>query len=125
MERLKQSGLAAYRKERLGEQNGRDPITSQPIENPCVDHDHVTGHVRQVLDRDTNAFEGKVFNAWRRYLRHRGVTLLDAISGLYGYYCIDYTKNPLHPKHRTPDEKRIRRNKRAKKRRKNRKPKTP
>lgn len=118
MNRLKSSEIAAYREKRRADQCNLDPITRLFIENPCLDHDHVSGRVRQVLDRDTNAFEGKVFNAWRRYLRHKGVPLERALSGLLEYYSVDYSGNPLHPTFRTEEEKRIRRNKRAKRRRK-------
>ena len=113
MTRLKSKDLRAWRDKRREAQCNIDPITQKFIENPCADHDHATGHLRQVLDRETNAFEGKVFNAWRRYLRYKGVSLLEAISGLYGYYVLDYSKNPVHPMHRTKEEKKELRNKRA------------
>ena len=123
MQKLQSKDLPKWREEQLARQGGKDPITGQPIAVPCADHDHVTGHLRQVLDRETNAFEGKVFNAWRRYLRYKGVSLLDAISGLYGYYVLDYSKNPIHPLHRTKEEKKELRNKRAKRRRNSKKAK--
>lgn len=118
MERLKAKDIPAWREKQLAKQLGLDPITGLRIENPCLDHDHVTGRCRQVLDRDTNAFEGKVFNAWRRYLRHKGVTIKKALFELIYYYSLDYSGNPLHPSHRSSEEKRILRNKRAKRRRK-------
>lgn len=117
MKRLTYKQIPEYREAQLDRQEGVDPITMRPVDNPCLDHDHVTGHVRQVLDRDTNAFEGKVFNAWRRYLRYKGVPLARAIIGLLDYYGLNYSDNPLHPSWRTEDDKRILRNKRAKRRR--------
>lgn len=125
MERLKAKDIPVWRQQLYDEQLGIDPITKERIGYPCLDHDHVTGRVRQVLDRDTNAFEGKVFNAWRRYLRHKGVTLETALSGLLAYYRVDYSGNPLHPSHRSSEEKRILRNKRAKRRRKLKQRKEP
>lgn len=118
MERLKTKDLAAWRQWRLEYQGGIDPIAGIKITVPCADHHHETGRLRQVLQREVNAFEGKVFNAWRRYLRHLGVPLTNAISGLLAYYDVDYSKNPLHPSHRSAEEKKTLRNKRAKRRRK-------
>lgn len=117
MNRLKNSEIPAYRENQLQKQSGLDPITMQKITVPCLDHDHVSGVCRQVLDRETNAFEGKVFNAWRRYLRYKGVTLTEAVNGLTRYYLQDYSCNPLHPTFRTKDEKRELRNLRARRRR--------
>lgn len=118
MNRLKAKDIPAWREKQLEKQARIDPITGLFISNPCLDHRHSDGICRQVLERETNAFEGKVFNAWRRYLRHKGVTLETALSGLLAYYRVDYSGNPLHPSHRSSEEKRILRNKRAKRRRK-------
>ena len=118
MNRLKPKDLPAYREAKLKEQNGIDPITGLQIENPCLDHDHVSGRCRMVLERETNAWEGKVFNAWRRYLRHKGVPLIYALVKLAQYHTQDFSQNAIHPKHRTQDEKRERRNKRARLKRK-------
>ncbi len=121
MVKLKASEIPEWRAKQLEKQRGIDPITLQAIENPCADHDHATGALRQVLDRETNAFEGKVFNAWRRYLRYKGVALQTAILGLHAYYSVDYSKNPIHPTHRTKEEKKELRNKRARRKRKEKK----
>lgn len=116
--KLKQSQLAAYRQAQLEKQNFTDPITGLRIVNPCLDHSHDTGVCRMVLEREVNAFEGKVFNAWRRYLRHLGVPIETALSGLLRYYATDFSCNPTHSTHRDADEKRELRNKRARRKRK-------
>ena len=105
--------LKEYRERELRNQGGVDPITGLRIDAPCLDHDHEAGCVRSVLQRESNAFEGKVYNAWRRYIRHLGVPFERALLGLVSYHERDYSLNPLHPKHRTEDEKRLLRNKRA------------
>lgn len=116
--KLKQSQLPAYRAEQLAKQQGLDPITGLKIVNPCLDHDHVTGKCRMVLEREVNAFEGKVFNAWRRYLRHLGVPIETALSGIIRYYASDFSCNPTHSTHKDAEEKRELRNKRARRKRK-------
>lgn len=117
--RLKDSELKAYRDKLLGEQEGRDPITGLPILDPCLDHRHADGLIRRVLDRRTNAWEGKVWNAFRRCgLQKIGASLPASLRALAEYLEADYSSRPLHPKHKSPDEKRLARNKRARLKRK-------
>jgi hypothetical protein len=120
--RLTAKTLQGHRAKLLEEQGGMDPIAAIPITAPALDHDHSTGHCRAVLQREINAFEGKVFNAYRRYVRHLGVSLDAVLLGLVVYHSRDWSQEPMHPTFRTDDEKRIRRNKKAKKRRADKKP---
>lgn len=112
--RLKTSDLKAYRDKLLREQEGLDFVTGLKIADPCLDHCHKTGRVRHVLDRRTNAWEGKVVNAFRRCgLQKAGASLPGCLQRLASYLSWDYSSRPLHPKHRTEEEKRLRRNKKA------------
>lgn len=80
--------------------------------DPVLDHDHVTGAVRGVLHRGCNSLLGKVENNAPRY----GVRDLLAFCGGLASYLRKHMTNItgyLHPTHRTPDEKRLLRNKRA------------
>lgn len=81
------------------DQKGIDPILNEPFtETVCTDHDHSTMHVRAALNRNTNAFEGKVFNAYTRCLKWlTDVPLPDILRNLADYYEQDYSVNPLHP----------------------------
>lgn len=81
------------------EQGGIDPILKEPFkETQVCDHDHVTQHVRAALNRNTNAFEGKVYNAWVRCLRWLSDRPLpEILRNLAEYYEQDYSHNPLHP----------------------------
>jgi len=117
MKKLKQSDIKAYREDKLREQNNIDPIANIHIERPVLDHSHENGFVRSVLQNEINVFEGKVYNSYKRYVRHLGVTFTDVLKGLLQYHERDYSMNPLHPSFKTPDEKRIRRNLRATRRR--------
>lgn len=112
--RLKTSDLKAYRDELLELQAGLDPITGLAIIDPCLDHCHKTGKVRDVLDRRTNAWEGKVLNAFRRCGLHKiGAHFPACLRRMADYAEADWQVRPLHPKHRTEEEKRLRRNKKA------------
>ena len=87
-------------KDRLAkEQGGIDPILKEPFkETQVCDHDHTTQHVRAALNRNTNAFEGKVFNAWVRCLKWLSdKPLPEILRNLAEYYEKDYSNNPLHP----------------------------
>ena len=110
--KLKYKELKAYRDKVLNKQKGIDPISLLPITDPVLDHDHRTGHVRQVLQRETNAFEGKVINAFNRYCRHLGISKEDALIQLVEYWGQDYSENPIHPRHMTDKDKLIKKYKR-------------
>lgn len=71
--RLKNSKEAAeHRKTLLKEQGGIDPITGTKITLPVLDHyHHGEQHCRGVLQNETNAWEGKVYNSYRRYIVHQ------------------------------------------------------
>lgn len=105
MKRLKQNDIPQYRKILLDKQHGKCGITGLPIKSPVLDHDHSSGHVRAVLEREINSFEGKVVNAYRRFGRHLGVPIGELLTGLLRYWDRDYSNMPLHPKHKTPEDK--------------------
>lgn len=108
------SELAAYRAKMHEQQCGHDPIAGKPITDPVLDHDHDTGRCRSCLDRRTNAWEGKVKNSFKRCgLARWGVDYPAALRALADYIEKNYSRRPLHPTHRTDEEKRLRRNKRA------------
>ena len=110
--KLKYKELKAYRDNVLNKQKGIDPISLLPITDPVLDHDHRTGHVRQVLQREINAFEGKVINAFNRYCRHLGISKGKTLIRLVEYWVQDYSENPIHPRHMTDKDKLIKKYKR-------------
>ena len=46
----------------MKKQKAKCPICKTLISDPCLDHDHKTGAVRDVLCRNCNGLEGRVFN---------------------------------------------------------------
>ena len=81
-------------------QQGVDPILKEKIEfkDSCCDHSHVTQHTRAALHRQSNAFEGKVFNAYKRCLGWlTDKPLPDILRNLADYLEEDYSDNPYHP----------------------------
>lgn len=117
MQKLKASEVAQYRKTLLAEQGGRCLLCGEMIEGDDVlDHCHKTGNVRGVLHRGCNAELGHIEN--NRYRNHlAGGRLFRMLRGVEAYITADHRQKPLHPSHRTVDEKRIRTNKLAAKRR--------
>ena len=108
MKKLKQSEIKPFREKMLKAQGGQDPITGLQITDAVLDHDHASGAIRCVLQREVNVFEGKVWNAYKRFIRPLGASHEDVMIALIEYWSKDYSENPTHPKHRTEKDKVIR-----------------
>lgn len=120
--KLKAAEVKKVREELLRRQGGVCALSRYPLDpkDAVLDHDHRTGHIRGVLHRGVNSLLGKLENNHGRY----GVSLPQVIAlgaGLAAYLKADYGTMPLHPTHKTTEEKRIRRNAQARKRRAERK----
>jgi hypothetical protein len=117
--RLKPADIPPFREAGLSAQGGIDPITGLPILDPVADHDHASGRMRRVLDRRTNAWEGSVVSSFRRRgMLKMGANLPGCLRALADYLETDWSANPLHPTHRTAEEKKAKRNRRARLKRK-------
>lgn len=82
------------------DQQGIDPILGVPFPDGklCLDHDHDKQNVRAALHLQTNAFEGKVTNAYTRCLKWlTDVPLPEILRNLANYLEKDYSENPYHP----------------------------
>jgi len=113
--KLKTKEIGTYRMAQLSRQNGLCALCFTKIKAGAdtLDHSHTTGHVRKVLHADCNILLGKIEN----FLNRRGKALRDGEQGkrlpaffinVYSYMVDNYSYNPLHPKHLTPEEKEIR-----------------
>ncbi len=97
--RLKDSKDAGtYRNSILKKQNYIDPITKSKISDAVLDHQHFGEQkCRQVLQRECNSFEGKVQNAFNRYMKHlTDKPLPEILRNLADYLEKDYSENPIH-----------------------------
>lgn len=97
--RLRNSNEAAtYRNHLLHKQNNIDPITHEHINDPVLDHAHFgEQRCRAVLQRECNSFEGKVQNAFNRYMKHlTDKPLSEVLRNLADYLERDNSTLPIH-----------------------------
>ena len=109
--RIKQSELKSWRDKFLHEQFNYCLLCGRKIESdPVLDHCHDTGHLRGVLHRQCNHAEGRI----KDWIKRTGKETVpfDFLLRLAGYINQDYSKNPIHPTHKTEQEKEILRLKR-------------
>lgn len=126
LRKIKESEVAAVRKELLEKQRyvcpitGRDLRAMKPI-NLVLDHCHTGGHIRAVLPRGINGLEGAIKAALHRYagLSVSQVPEMASILHKLADYLMLH-RVPQHPyiyhKHKTELEKRAARNTQARKR---------
>ena len=118
MKRLKTMQLAASRAAILKEQKHICPLCKGSMKagqkKPALDHDHITGYIRDVLCLNCNQFEGKTFNGARR---SKGkLTEREWLANLLTYWERHDTPQHggwYHPTHKTPEEKRLATNAKA------------
>ena len=95
-----QKEITEERNRLLSLQKNIDPILKEFIESKdaVCDHDHSSQHTRAALHRQTNAFEGLVFNAYNRCLKWvTDKPLSELLRSLADYLERDYSHNPYHP----------------------------
>lgn len=114
MQKLKSSEISQHRASKLTEQGGRCALCMDPIEHgdAVLDHDHRTGYCRGVLHSGCNSMLGHIENNRPRY-RMLGARLMRWALSIFAYIHKDYSDQPVHPLHKTEDEKRLLKNKRA------------
>jgi len=98
----------------LKKQQNQCPLCRTELlpEEACLDHDHVTGHVRFVLHRSCNSAEGRIVS-WAKRSRSKDPYFF--LKNLYDLHRKDYSSMPLHPLHLTETEKEIKKLKKHKK----------
>lgn len=90
-----------FKEQQIEKQQGIDPILNEPFPKGtiCQDHSHTTQHCRAALHLQTNAWEGKVINAYVRCLKWlTDVPLPTLLRNLANYLEVDYSDNPYHNK---------------------------
>lgn len=111
MQKLNRSQLKVWVSKTAKEQGYLDPISGKPLDMKvprgiCADHDHFTGQLRGVLNRATNAAEGKVANAVARWggVGHNYPEIIAWLRRMCDY--LEQEQKPfIYPEHRTPEEK--------------------
>lgn len=91
--------IKEFKEQQIREQKGIDPILQEPFPSGtiCMDHDHTLQHCRAALHLQTNAFEGRVLNAYIRGLRWLTDKPLPVIlRNLADYLERDFSQNPYH-----------------------------
>ena len=83
---------------------------------PALDHDHITGVIRDVLCLNCNGMEGKIHNLARRGLKGNATQFLENMLAYWKKHQ-EEPRQYLHPTHKTAAEKRARTNKLARQRR--------
>lgn len=72
------------------------PLFGHKDFDPVVDHDHDTGRIRGVVDRQANVFLGKIENAYKRYSGKSDASLQEILDNIIEYLWQD--QGPYHPK---------------------------
>lgn len=104
MVKLRPRDIAALRAQLLSQQQGLCALCLEPCApaQAVLDHDHSTGHIRGVLHRGCNSFEGQVVRSLPRNL----ITPQRLRRILLHWHSYHEIQRPwLHPQHRDPEQK--------------------
>jgi len=122
MRKLKRSEIPIATQALLKKQGYQCPLCGGSLKagakkDPVLDHDHTTGAIRDVLCRNCNGIEGKIYNLVRR--AQNGLAYVAWIARLSEYWERHKVNqhNLIHPTHLTEEEKRLQRNAKARARR--------
>jgi hypothetical protein len=121
MHRIKASQAEAVRTKLLQRQGYRCPLCAGSMranskKQPVLDHDHQTGYLRDVLCRNCNGIEGKVFNLARRAKADLSPEeWLQNLSAYWKRHEQPQHGGIFHHTHKTPEEKRLAKNAKARK----------
>lgn len=91
------SNFGKIRAKLLDEQGGVCAILQEPMDKPCLDHDHYDGKCRGVIGSSINLFEGTVQKLWDKHLSGKTqVTLSETLRRLADYLEKDNSNMPFH-----------------------------
>ena len=117
--KLKHAQIAPARDKLVSQQGGLCPLCGAAMgkaaskKNPALDHDHITGIIRDALCINCNGLEGKIWNLLRRMKRGGAREVLVNLQAYYERHDKRPHGEVIHPTHKTEAEKRLLKNKRA------------
>lgn len=89
--------IALYRDQLLREQGGLCAILREPMDDPCLDHDHFDGKCRGVIGSTLNLFEGQVQKLWSKHMEGKtGLTMSETLRRLADYLEADQLQMKFH-----------------------------
>jgi hypothetical protein len=117
--RLKPKDIPLLRDKLAKEQGNKCKLCGVDLSSvvACLDHSHQSGRCRSTLCVNCNGLEGRIFNLARRGKRKGTETSFVKSILDYWEYHANNPRQEIHPSHKSPDEKRIARNKKARERR--------
>lgn len=81
----------------MKEQGGLCAILREPMDVPCLDHDHFDGKVRGVIGYALNMFEGGIQKLWSKHIEGKTeVTMSEALRRMADYLEQDHSRHPFH-----------------------------
>jgi len=106
-EYLKSSDIKTLRESLLKEQDNICPLCGEfiPPEEAVLDHNHETGHIRQVLHARCNSYEGMILHKFKRSGVHKLTDIITFLLNLVKYWEQDYSNNLLHPTEKPKEPK--------------------
>lgn len=104
MNKITRKEVKEYRERLAKDQNWICPLCREKMTpgTATLDHCHTHGNIRHVLCRACNSAEGKVLS-WAK--RSGAMDPVVFIENLIQYWDTDYSYNPVHPSHLTPEER--------------------
>lgn len=101
--------IKKYRDTLVKQNHGLCEVTGVKLLRHCLDHDHVTGKCRGVLESKVNLFEGRVAKQFRKYMRDCSMSYADFLIALGKYLNQQPDNAPLHYKTVEQMDKRLNR----------------
>jgi hypothetical protein len=86
-------------------------VSEEPTANPVLDHNHLDGKVRGVLDSQVNMIEGRYLSLYNKSKvgTKFNLTFSEFLIRLGNYLQKDITETRLHPKHMEDFRKKVKR----------------
>lgn len=89
--------IAKYRDELMKGQGGLCAILREPMETPCLDHDHFDGKCRGVIGATLNLFEGGVQKLWSKHMEGKtDVPMSEVLRRMADYMEADQSDKLFH-----------------------------